>query len=174
VEKYMETKISQNIVDRAIELWCRELYNPVHDNGDKGPNGVASFALSNMNAQHSLDATDDLQGKVELFRIEMRKYFSEPAEYHDTWLSTDYHPCESMAVAADKVGIPHNLFSHKSTVNLNEDSVCASFGYGAAGVYHYPLPSGGWLITSLHGDDIDKVIDSIAKGNPLGFTVEGE
>ena len=173
----MEKKISQNIIDRAIELWCRELYNPVHDNGDKGPSSVLSFALSNMNAQHSLDATDDLQGKVELFRIEMTKYFSEPSEHDtwlDTWLSTDYSPCKSMATAADKAGIPHNLFSIKSSVNLNEDSVSASFGYGDTNLYHYPLPSGGWLITSLYGDDIDKVIDSIAKGNPLGFTVEGE
>jgi hypothetical protein len=95
------------------------------------------------------------------------------AEYLNPWLDVDYNPCEELARAADHAGIPHSQFSCKSSVYMRMDYVSTSFGYGVDDTYHYPLPDGGWLLTTLQGPDIDKMIKQIMSGNFMGLTVEG-
>lgn len=168
-------KVTDQIIQRAAELWGRKLHNPAFDNGDNSAAGGMTHMLATMNIQSAKGDVGDIVKSVEMFKKELVKSLiaaRESGEYFPTWLDTDYHPCKELAEAAGKAGIPGSLFSCKSSVSMYEDSVGTSFGYGAGTVYHYPLPGGKWLITSLRGEDISKIIDLVVSGNDLGLEVE--
>ena len=59
--------------------------------------------------------------------------------------------------AAERAGLKME-FPWKTTMHVENEYVCVSNGYGSAYVYHYPLSGDRWLATTLHGDDISKVI----------------
>ncbi len=93
--------------------------------------------------------------------------------YFDRCLSTDYSPDKSLREAADEAGIPHKLFSWKSSVNVYDPAaVCASFGYAAPAIYHYPLSGGRWLITKLRGEDMPLIIKAVEEGRLPELHVE--
>ena len=166
-------KVSDKIIHRAVDLWCKKLHTPVFDNGDDSANGGMSMALASINIMN--DKPDDMESKVEVFRKSLTDNLitaRDESDYFDSLLSVDYGPCKSLAEAADIAGIPGSQFSCKSTVYMSEDFVGVSFGYGAEDINHYPLPDGGWLKTTLRGSDINLVIDSISNGNPLDMDVE--
>lgn len=169
----MNQEISDKIIDRAVEIWCRSLHNPKFDNGDKSFNGFMGQSLAQMNIDADKSKIDGMEQRIESFRTELAAAIkSELKERSYVWLDVDYSPCKILADAAEKAGIPHSLFSVKSGVTLNPGHAAASFGYGAEHQNHYPLADGGWLITTLSGSDIAKVIEQVEAGNSMGFTVE--
>lgn len=173
----MKEEISNQIISRAVDLWCKKLFKPVFDNGDDSEVGAIGGILATVNIQRAKNGIDDLQARVEVFRktlIESLIETRDSEDYFNRWLDTDYHPSPELAKAADIAGIPHSLFSCKSSVMMREGCVTSSFGYGADNQNHYPLPDGRWLITTLSGSDMDKVIDQVMGGNLMGLTVEEE
>lgn len=176
----MREKVSSAIIDKAVDLWCKKLMDPVFDNGDKSDHGFLSMALATINIETAKTKIQNMAERIEVFKTALRDELlrvrdnPKDGEYFSPWLDVDYHPCQLLADAAEKAGIPKSQFSCKSSVAMFSDCVQVSFGYAATHIYYYPLPDGRWLITSLRGKDITKIIDSvISLGNPLNFLVEG-
>lgn len=161
-------KPSEAIIDRAIELWARMLVDPKYDNGDKSLNGALGMGLMHTNSDNN--SSDEV---LEKFKGSLKTILEKPTErgYFDTWLNVDYQPCEPLAQAAEEAGLT-TRFPVKTSMQLNDYYVSVSYGYGAEDVNHYPLPDGKWLVTTLAGSEISKIIDFIG-GDPLEFTVEG-
>ena len=163
------------MIVRAAEIWGKALHNPKFDNGDNSQAGGLGHMLATMNMQNAKENVPSLVDQVEKFKKVLVSNLiaqRDSGEYFRGWLDTDYHPCKELAGAANEAGIPHNLFSCKSTVMINEDCVGASFGYGSERINHYPLPNGKWLLTTLTGSDITKIIDQVMNGNLMGLRVE--
>lgn len=187
---------SDTIIERAAELWARALKKPLFDNGDHSFNGVITKSLMHTILESDLEKNPDLDIKIDKFKkylIEDLKFLRDnylklrPAEdvekdklagryvsdvyYFDPYLNVDYNPGTRLAEAAKKAGIPESMFSIKSHVYMGIEHVSSKFGYGTEDDNHYPLPDGGWLITTLRGSDIAKVVDYIQGGKPE-FVVE--
>lgn len=172
----MRDDFSKQVIDRAVDIWCRNLHNPFFDNGDDTEHGAMGTALATLNIESDKAKIDNMGDRIEVFRKsltnEIIRRQEDMDEHLPCWIDTDYHPCQMLADAANEADIPTSQFSAKSTVQMNDGYVSTSFGYGAAYENHYPLPDGSWLITTLAGSDIDKVISSAIDGNPLGLTIE--
>lgn len=177
------------IIERAVELWCRALRKPKFDNGDNSDAGFFTTGLAYINADTAAGETE-LDKAIERFREALvtdmkfaRDHDGEPTGkqgqygpetyYFDRCLSTDYGPDKRLREAADQAGIPHKLFSWKSSVNVYDPAaVCASFGYAAPAIYHYPLSGGRWLITKLRGEDMPLIIKAVEEGRLPEMHVE--
>lgn len=183
-------KVSDVIIERAVELWCRALRNPKFNNGDNSEAGFFTAGLAYMTADTAAGETE-VDKAIERFREALvtnmkflRDHDGEPTGrqneygrpetyYFDACLSTDYHPDENLRRAADQAGIPHKLFSWKSSVNVYDPAaVCAKFGYAAPDFYHYPLSGGRWLITQLRGRDMPLIIKAVEEGRLPELHVE--
>lgn len=181
--------VSDVIIDRAVELWCRALRNPQHDNGDKSLAGVLTAGLAGENAARAIDRVDDYAGAIERFRSILtarlrflRDHHGEPTGEHgpygpikhhfDHGLHADYSPERELAKAAEEAGVPLNAFPWKSSVWMSTECVSASFGYAAEDIYHYPLDRGRWLVCRLRGSDMRAVIAAVEAGILTSFTVE--
>ena len=167
--------IPDKIIHRAVELWCRKLLEPVFDNGDDSFNGFISKSLATFNIETAINEVANLQSNINKFKkvltanlIKLR----DSNEYIHPFLDVDYGPCKILTDAANEAGIPYELFSIKSSVYMGEDHVRVSFGYGGEFVNHYPIDGDKWLITTLTGSDLSKIIDQIVLGNEMGLTIE--
>lgn len=176
----MREKVSDLIISKAVDIWCKKLLAPVFDNGDDSPGGAFGSALAIMNIEADKVAAGNMKVRVEDFRkiltADLMRLRDEPVygERFPTWLDVDYGPGKVLGDAANKAGIPLSQFSCKSSVAMYSDKVSVSFGYGASSTYYYPLPDGKWLLTSISADsdEMAKVITSVMNGNPLGLLVE--
>ncbi len=56
---------------------------------------------------------------------------------------------------------------------LQEKCLSYAVGYGLEDVFHYPFPADRWLLTTLRGSDIDKIIEYVNGGKPE-FVIETE
>ena len=167
--------VPDKIIHRAVELWCRKLLKPVFDNGDDSFTGFMSKTLATLNIEDAKNEVANLQSSIEKFRkvltgnlIKLR----DSDEYFHPFLDVDYGPCKTLTDAANEAGIPCELFSVKSNVYISEDHVRVSFGYGGESLNHYPIDGDKWLITTLEGSDLSKIIDQIVLGNEMGLTIE--
>lgn len=186
------------IIDRAVDLWCRELRAPRFDNGDRSFIGAVGMGLAQNLARTEIEKVDDWVAAVERFSVELStrlKFLRDNDErprpqeeydaekrgttgyvsanyYFDGHLDVDYHPSRRLAEAAEKAGVPTSAFSIKSSVYVGENFVETRFGYGADLVNHYPLPDGRWLLTTLRGSDMRKVVEYVMGGQP-SFEIEG-
>lgn len=176
----MREKVSDLIICKAVDIWCKKLFVPVFDNGDNSNHGFMTHMLATMNIQNDKAGVDDMSALVEKFRIiltaELFRLRDNPLdkEYFPPWLDVDYNPCYVLGDAADKAGIPQSQFSCKSSVSMRTNSLSAKFGYGAPNTNYYPLPDGRWLLTSITADDTEmqKIVNSVMGGNPMGLVVE--
>lgn len=172
------------LVARAVELWCRELKSTRYINGEVNPL-VEATALARIEISQS--SIDDLDRRIEIFRGHLtsnlmncyHRHLESPdfkryGTYFYGELDTDYHPNKLMADAADLSGIPHKLFSVKSSVAIMNGYIECKFGYAQGYTYQYPLGDGRWLTTTLKGskEDMDKILTSVVNGNPLDLTVD--
>lgn len=161
---------NRRIVNRAVELWVNMLRNPDYDNGDSSTVGFMSQVLV-----HQLPKNND-EETLSKFGIELRKILLAPFERESIYnsrkekytvmvrdLNVDYGPCEYLRIAADVSGLKME-FPWKTRMWLSEDYLSISCGYGAESEYHYPLNDGSWLVASLYGSDIKKVIALIEDG----------
>lgn len=178
------------IIERAVEIWCRALARPRHDNGDNSEHGFMATGLAGMVLEQQLAKRDDYPGAIARFRTILteklkwlRDHDGEPTGrqvhgrpetvYFDRSLDTDYNPDPVLAEAANAAGVPLRAFSWKSHVSFyDENCVGASFGYGAPYNYHYPLSDGRWLICRLRGEDMPKIIKAVEVGMLPELTVE--
>lgn len=185
-----DRKTPDVIIERAVEIWCRMLANPRFDNGDQSDNGGMAMALHVINASHDLDKVNDFGQRLGAFRrvLTERLKWLRDHEGEQTGkrlsygpeivrceytLSTDYHPEKLLAEAATEAGIPHSAFSWKTDVSFYSPThVSVKAGYAAQDVNHYPLPSGGWLITRLRGEDMSAIIGAVEDGRLPELTVE--
>jgi hypothetical protein len=168
-------EVPDNLIHKAVDIWCKKLYAPVFDNGDDSALGGMASALAMMNIQSAKLDDDEMNEKVEVFRKALTDALileRDSGERGRSWLDVDYHPCKLLADAAEIAGIPKSLFSIKSSVSINNGYVSTSFGYAADYICHYPFDDNKWLVTSLRGSDIPKVIEHVKSGNSAGFQVD--
>lgn len=174
----MKHYASDQLIEKAVDIWCKKLNDPIFDNGDTSDTGDMSFLLATINIINDKSKVDNMNERIEIFRDtltrELKRLRDNPSEWFPTWLDVDYGPCKILSDSAKKAGIPESQFSCKSSVAFRENYVSASFGYGAPYINYYPMPSGRWLVTSLTGinSEMDKIIQSADNDNQLGFTVE--
>ncbi len=64
----MNKEISNQIISRAVDLWCKKLFNPAFNNGDNSEAGAMGHMLATMNIQSTKNGVDNLQERVEIFR----------------------------------------------------------------------------------------------------------
>lgn len=181
---------SDRIIERGVELWCRAIRRPSRDNGDVSERGILAAGLSNMALDATMAKVEHLDARIEMFRAALTERLKflrehdgeetgtanergEPRHhYFNAFLSTDYHPDPDLRLAAEAAGLPPAVFSWKSTVQLLDDCVGASFGYGAPYHYHYPLSDGSWLVCRLRGEDMPLIVAAIEAGTLTGLEVE--
>ena len=168
-------ELSNRIIARAVDLWCVKLTNPTFDNGDNTPTGAFGSHLAEINIDMELKSEPQLAEKIEVFRKDLTvrvKADIKAGGRQYRYLDTDYAPNDLLSDSARIAGISGAFFSVKSSVSINPDSVCSSFGYQGERLYHYPLKDDRWLVTSLYGEDISKIIAQIEAGQDLGLTIE--
>lgn len=169
------------IVDRAVKLWVNALRKPeykMHADGDRSAEAARSAAMLNWATEKQNENNQDEEVlkkfAVALKDILMNKQASSrnPDYIHYVdYLAVDYHPCEELEKAAEVAGLKM-MFPIKTTMQLDEDYVSFSMGYGVQTSNHYPLKDGRFLVTTLRGSDISKIIDHYNTGNPLSLDVD--
>lgn len=183
--------VTDEIIDRAVDLWCRSLRSPKFDNGDNSFAGVLGGALQAHLAEvqtakvHDFDAAierfrEALAGRLKLCRdrsgeLDGGKHpdGSSSTYYFNRSLGVDYGPDRDLAAAAEAAGIPRSAFSIKSRVSFYGDNyVSASFGYGQEETNHYPLPDGRWLVCKLSGGQMPLIIQAVLDGRLPELHVE--
>lgn len=161
-------KPDRRIVERAAELWVRMLRNPKYDNGDASFQG---FVCKSLAEKLPSNANDDVLEKFREALIESMMKENERGYFY-TSLYVDYGPDEALHNAAEEAGLKME-FPWKTGMQVRDDCLAVSAGYGGQYVYHYPLDNNRWLVTALSGTDIGKVIDYVNGGKPE-FVIESE
>ena len=163
-----EYQPNQQIVERAAELWVRMLRRPKYDNGD---NSDAGFFAQVLVRQIRSNVTEE---KLEAFRASLINRLMKPNErgYYETVLCVDYSPGGALADAAEEVGLKME-FPWKTDMYLSDRHLSLSAGHCAETKCHYPLSDGRWLITTLSGSEITKVIEYVEGGKPE-FEIESQ
>lgn len=173
------------IVRKAVSLWRGLLLVPKYDNGARDiPNlmaqGLASSLPTNADDAGVMDRfceelTKRLTGKYSFDRETREEVEDSEQGYFVTTLSVDYGPDTTLRAAARDAGLKME-FPWKTNMHLGSNHLSLCAGYSAARQNYYPLDDDGrqWLVTTLVGDvlDMEKVIDSVKNGNPLGLQVE--
>lgn len=185
-----DTPTPDVMIDRAVELWCRKLRAPAEkNNGDSSSNGGMAFALAIINADADRKKINDIDGRVDDFKSILSKKMKfardhageptgrtlsyGPEHYREiSGLDSDYSPDIELSAAANEANVPLSAFPWKSHMNIYSDHVYAAFGYAVEGRCHYPLANGRWLITSLRGGDITKIIEAVEAGQLTSLQVE--
>ena len=156
----------ERIINRVVKIWIDLLKDPKYDNGDKSFSG---FMASSMADKISKNNNKEI---LEKFGKELKKILCDKniEDYKKTYLNVDYHPCEVLSDAANKAGLKMK-FPWKTNISYEDDYVRTSIGYQSETTYHYPIENNKWLITTLCGSEIDKVIEYVNGGKPK-FKVE--
>jgi len=175
---YKSYKPNEKIVDRAVEIWKRLLRNPKYDNlgkdmrdctfEDAMPNLMASVLTAKLPSNATPEVLDKF-GKALKRRLLTT---DEKYGFYIASLHVDYDPDRTLRDAADEVGLKMQ-FPWKTNMHIHESCVAVGDGYAAPFVYHYPLSNNRWLMTTLYGTDIDKVIKLVEEGCNL-FEVEND
>lgn len=163
---------TERTADRAVELWKRMLHSPKYDNvGDTGsPKERATQRMASMLAATiPSNATEDV---LDAFGVELKRLLLDDSlsVYSRSSLGVDYGPDKLLSDAAAVAGLKME-FPWKTNMSICCAYVSVSSGYGAECVYHYPLDDGRWLVTTLNGSDISKVIEYAIGGAPT-FDIE--
>lgn len=153
------------LIERAVEIWKHLLRNPVFKNGDETQAGamVAVFAV----LARRCPPTEE---RLEQFGSVLGELLAN-SERRDAYMSVDYGPEGVLKQAAERSGLTAD-WPCKTSVWVGEDSLRVTVGYGSESQNHYQLPDGRWLVTTLSGSEINKVIKLVMEGNK-DFFVEG-
>lgn len=158
--------LSQRGCERVADLWVRWLRDPRYDNGDTSSEGAFNNAVGG--AMASMLHNNSNEENLEEFRKELIKTLHALGDTcYD--IGSDYQADRNLQGAADRAGLKM-AFPYKHSMSWFGNALCVHQGYGKS-VYHYELDGGKWLITSLYGADIDKVIEYVQGGQPE-FVVE--
>jgi len=143
---YKDYKPNPLIISRAVELWVEML---------SAPKNNTSAVL--------------LQFGYHLRKILMNPFAPCDRDKDDGCrdypreLRVNYHPCMALLRAAERSGLKMKS-PCKTNMWIRGDGLEVSAEYGAPCTFHYPLRDGRWLVTSLCGDDIDKVFRLVEDG----------
>ena len=155
---------------------CRRKLNPRLETGDESCHAFLSMGLASINIDNDQEKVkDDLKERVEIFRKSLTDTLINKRDnetYFHCYLCVDYDPCKELRDAAADAGIPESLFSVKSNVTTYVGYVISRFGYSSKSEFHYKLPNDDWLVTTLSGSDMDKIINHVANGNELGLKID--
>lgn len=171
----MSDKVEDYLIEKAVDIWCERLHRPIFDNGDPSETGFLGMGLASMNCEASKGGLDMAEA-VQKFRgnlISNLKAKRDEEEYFYAYLSVDYGPSQELAEAAEGTGITDSMFSIKSTVQISEDHVSASFGYGAPATNFYKY-DGKWILlkSRLAESERDAILKAISQGLINGFEIE--
>ena len=170
-----EKEPDRRIFERAAELWVRMLANPKYDN--LGPNSPESPDSIRQNTLASVLASripkNNTEDVLEKFRaILLENLTDENIQLRRRQsLHVDYHPDQILAEAANEAGLKME-FPWKTSMWITDAYISVRNGYAAESVYHYPLSNNDWLVTTLTGSDISKLIGFIENGVLPEFTIE--
>lgn len=159
---YKEYEPNELIVDRAVQLWIQMLERPKYDN--LGPDSQEPFdsrvhcTMASL-MTHALPKNNTPE-VLQRFGQELKQILMRDKVLY---LSVDYHPDQHLATAAERAGLKME-FPWKTHMHLGTDYVALANGYGATSLYHYPLKPNGWLVASLAGQDIAKIISLVESG----------
>jgi hypothetical protein len=179
---FQEYKPNPIIVCRAASVWVEMLAAPKYDNLGTNSPEPPSAIIANKTASLLAGMTpkNNDPETLEKFRVALIDVLSGPLEWEDTFcnpphkytttfshLGVDYHPDIPLCEAAKRAGL-EMTFPWKTTMWLYADCLSVSNGYAAPSMWHYPLgadPSAdNWLVTTLQGEDVKKVIALIQSG----------
>jgi hypothetical protein len=161
------------IVDRAVELWKRMLANPEYKaTGDES--GLEDqLTMARAASMAKMVPSNAAPERLEAFGVALKQRLltasPEYGTYPDT-LHVDYGPDAVLGDAAKEVDLKLE-WPWKTRMHLYDDRVGLAAGYAAGTVYHYPLSNGRWLMTTLQGSDITKIIEYVDGGQPT-FDIE--
>jgi hypothetical protein len=181
-----EYKPNELIIDKACSLWVGMLSNPRFDalgrNGSDDPHGSMAKAqmLATVLAAEKKANFEQLQAfsknlksylmnKIKIDFEHNNVFVAEDGYYH-SYLTVDYHPDLILYKAAEEAGIGEHLFPWKTRMEIHNSCLSLSYGYGTEYVYYYPC-NDKWLVTTLCGSDISKVIEYMKGGHP-SFVLE--
>lgn len=169
----MRTEYKPNpiIIARAAELWKRALAAPIYQNEEPGFESRPNIMAGMLAAQMAKNNTPDVLDKFGAALVEILMRPREGSRYFEQHASVDYGPDRVLQDAADAAGLKME-FPWKTNMTLDTDCVSFSMGYSAPRKYHYPLSGGRWLITTLYGDDMAKIIARVEAGVDVGLTIE--
>lgn len=113
----------------AAEWWANSITNPTHDNGDKSRNGDIGSLLAMLLCSGN-PVTKEQAEAFKLALIESLMEVMKDRPYFSIYV--DYHPDRILAEAAREAGITSTqCFSWKTSMDISEDKVEVSEGYGA-------------------------------------------
>lgn len=178
--RYKEYQPNERIVDRAVALWMTMLSRPKYDNlGANSPESPDSILSNTMAAVLAAASPKNNTPEVlQRFGEQLRKILLAPLEWGYTdphtketkthsnlfsRLEVDYHPNAPLRTAAERAGLKME-FPWKTFMQLTPEHLYLGYGYGATYVYHYPLSGERWLVTTLCGEDIAKIIALVEAG----------
>jgi len=172
------------IVRKAVAIWRGAILVPRYDNGaddlqNRMAQVLASRLPSNADEPGVLDKfCDELQRllttKLRFDRDTDFKPIDDTVNgYFQVALHVDYGPDLLLTHAAKVAGLRME-FPWKTYMSLDGRCLVWRNGYSAMQRYYYPLDAEGsrWLVTTLSGDDIDKIIAAVQAGVDLGLTIE--
>lgn len=115
--------ITKAQADAAAKWWRSKIERPNYDNGDSSSNGGITFCLAALARQEVGENVYD--------RFEQALSESIIAE-NPRWIDTDYAPCQLLADAMKKAGIPAHNAPWKTQMHIEPGiSIKASCGYAA-------------------------------------------
>ena len=167
------------LIDKACELWGEMISDPKFDAlGKNGSNDdpSGSMAAAQVLAAGLADKNKPTAEQLAIFKKELKRWLSSKCQYnydsnefipHDQGsygfthgLSVDYHPCGLLSASAKAAGIDTCVFPYKTSMYFYKDQISVRYGYGAEALCYYPV-DGRWLVTTLMGSDISRVIDHV-------------
>lgn len=161
------------VIRRAAVIWRRLLETPEYraTNENSGPEDIRNMGMAAFLARSI--PTNSTPGLLDQFSDELQRRIEAHIESEGfaPYMHVDYGPDEILAESAKAVGLEIQ-FPWKTNVRLRRDAVSVSAGYVAEYIYHYPLNDGRWLVSSLSGSDVAKLIELIESGFDLGLTIE--
>jgi hypothetical protein len=167
-----EYKPNEAVIDKAISIWKKILLKPKYDNGDDASpiaGMLASLTPNNANDQNLESFGKEL--KILLMNSDKEHEGKYNTIYYHTSIDVDYHPCKILQIASEKAELKLE-FPWKTSMYLYNDKLSFSYGYSAGHIHYYLLKNGKWLVTSLTGDDIEKIKEYVTEGKELNFQVE--
>lgn len=166
--------MDERLIDRAVVLWKRLLSAPKYQAvcDSSGPEDKRIMGMASKMAQMiPSNSTPELLDKFgDALKRGIIKTVVEQPRYFPG-LHTDYGPDRILGDAAEEVGLKME-FPWKTNMNIRDDCVSVSAGYGSDYVYHYPLSGGRWLVTTLRQLDSAKVAELVEEGDADVFTIE--
>lgn len=166
--------MNERVIDRAVVLWKRMLANPQYKATDDRSSREDQRSMDIASMMTHLAPNNATPDVLDKFGEELRRRIAEQLEQHGhVGLHVDYGPDGDLRAAADAAGLKMQ-FPWKTDMWIDPLCVSVRAGYRAESVCHYPITGDRWLVTTLSGSDIVKVIAVVESDYAHDFTVEAD